>query len=88
MCDRERRHARQLDRRRCERQDNPPTERPPQDWLLAEYAQYPAHVIASRLGVSEACVYRWIEYARNGYGYVSPLRPLNRAGFRATRPGA
>ena len=68
-CDRERRHARKLDRDRCERFDNPPNKRPDPDWLLSEYASIPAHVIASRLGVTEYLVWRWIDLAKQRHVY-------------------
>lgn len=77
-CDRELRHARSLDRRRCERADNPVTERPDPDWLLSQYATRPAPVIADELGVTEQCLRRWIGYARERHIYKQRMKQVRR----------
>lgn len=68
-CDRERRHARSLDRARCDRMDNRAQVRPDADWLLSEYSRWPAHVIASRIGATEYQITRWIDLARQRHVY-------------------
>ena len=63
-CDRERRHARRIDRARCERYDNP--KRPPASVLLTEYAGTTIERIADRYGVPYWTAAGWIDYARKG----------------------
>lgn len=63
-CDRERRHARSLDRARCERFDNP--KRPKPSVLLADYTEMTIERIADRYGVPLWTAAGWIDYARKG----------------------
>lgn len=71
--DRERRHARHLDRRRCERFDNP--RRPDPEELLAAYTVRTAERIADDCGVPYNTATTWIKAACAGVWFKRRYEP-------------
>lgn len=69
----ERRHARILDRKRCERYDNP--RRPDPETLLAMYATRTIERIADDCGVPYNTAATWIRDARSDVAYNAEYQP-------------